>query len=172
MDVRIERLKAERIEEIATAFAKLGWNKPASQYERYLEEQDSGLRVVLVATLEGVFAGYVTVVWETEYEPFRAGRIPEIVDFNVLPHFRRKGIGTMLMAAAEKLIGERSAIAGIGVGMDSDYGAVQILYAKRGYLPDGHGLHYDNRKLKYGDVVSVDDSLCLHFTKKTFREPQ
>ncbi len=163
----IEILAKEQITEIAEAFAKLGWNKPASQYARYFEEQQTGKRLALVAALDGKFAGYLTIVWQSGYPPFKKSGIPEIVDFNVLPSYRRQGIGSELMKAAEILIRKYSPIAGIGVGMDSDYGAAQILYAKRGYLPDGNGLHYDNRKLKHGDVVTVDDSLCLHFTKKS-----
>ena len=161
----IEILAKEQIVEIAEAFAQLGWNKPAAQYIRYFEEQKTGKRIVLVATLNGKFAGYLTVVWQSGYPPFKKSGIPEIVDFNVLPSWRRQGIGSELMRAAEILISTCSPVAGIGVGMDSDYGAAQIFYAKRGYLPDGNGLHSGNRKLKHGDVVTVDDSLCLHFTK-------
>ncbi len=161
----IELLAKEQIVEITDAFAQLGWKKPASQYRRYLEEQRTGKRIVLVAALEGKFAGYLTVVWQSDYPPFKKNGIPEISDFNVLPSYRRQGIGSELIKAAEILIRTCSPLAGIGVGMDSDYGAAHILYTKRGYLPDGNGLHYDNRKLKHGDVVTVDDSLCLHLTK-------
>ena len=166
MNLTIGPLSNEQIAEIAEAFAKLGWNKPDSQYSRYFEEQSTGKRFVLVAALEGKFAGYLTVILQSDYPPFKESGIPEIVDFNVLPQYRRQGIGSELMKSAEIIIRSYSPFAGIGVGMDSDYGAAQILYSKRGYLPDGNGIHYDNRKLKHGDVVTVDDSLCLHFTKK------
>ena len=86
------------------------------------------------------FAGYLNVVWQVEYPPFRESGIPEIQDFNVLPRFRRKGIGSRLMESAERLAAERSHIVGIGVGMTEDYGAAQRLYALRGYVPDGRGL--------------------------------
>jgi hypothetical protein len=36
--MRIELLKKTDIQPIAVAFAKLDWNKPATQYERYLRE--------------------------------------------------------------------------------------------------------------------------------------
>jgi ribosomal protein S18 acetylase RimI-like enzyme len=51
----------------------------------------------------------------------------------VLPRYRRQAIGTKLMDEAERLILERSPIIGIGVGLDSDCGAAQRLYVKRGY---------------------------------------
>jgi ribosomal protein S18 acetylase RimI-like enzyme len=161
----IRNLQAADIQSIAQAFAELGWNKPASQYEHYLSQQDAGQREVLVAFVDGEFAGYVTIVWASEYEPFCNAAIPEIVDFNVLPKFRRRGIGTKLMDEAERRIAHRSPVAGIGVGMTADYGAAQRLYVRRGYLPDGYGLASNNRHLQHGDVVTVDDGLALMFTK-------
>jgi GNAT superfamily N-acetyltransferase len=88
------------------------------------------------------------------------------VDFNVLPHHRRRGIGSRLMDAAERRIAERAPIAGIGVGMDRDYGAAQQLYVKRGYVPDGRGLTSHHRQLAWGETVTVDDGLALYFTKE------
>lgn len=56
-------------------------------------------------------------------------------------------------------------VAGIGVGMTPDYGAAQILYVKRGYIPDGRGLTKDGLPLVYGGQVTIDDSLTLYFLK-------
>jgi ribosomal protein S18 acetylase RimI-like enzyme len=150
---------------IAQAFGAIDWDKPASQYEHYLAQQQSGERAVLVALLDGEFAGYLTIVWTSGYGPFQAAGIPEIVDFNVLPLFRRRKIGSALMDEAERRIGERSAVAGIGVGMTADYGAAQRLYVRRGYLPDGRGLSSHHRQLHYGETATVDDGLVLYFTK-------
>lgn len=166
----IRNLQASDIPPIAQAFAELGWNKPAAQYERYLDEQTAGDRDVMVAFVAGEFAGYVTIVWASTYPPFGEARIPEIVDFNVLPPFRRRGIGTKLMDEAEQRIAQRSPIAGIGVGMTADYGAAQLLYVLRGYVPDGRGLTSNNRHLQFGDVVTVDDGLALMFTKELYKE--
>jgi GNAT superfamily N-acetyltransferase len=164
-DIKIRLLKRSDIQPIAATFARLGWDKPSTNYERYLEEQGAGDWVVLVASVAGVFAGYVTIVWESPYPYFWQGGIPEIVDFNVLPRFQRRGIGTRLMDAAEGRIAACSPVAGIGVGMTADYGAAQILYVKRGYIPDGRGLIKDGQPLTYGEQVTVDDELTLYFTK-------
>jgi ribosomal protein S18 acetylase RimI-like enzyme len=161
----IRPLEPTDITPIAAAFAELGWDKPVSQYEKYLLEQETGQRVVLVAFLNGEFAGYVTVVWRSQYPAFAIQNIPEIVDFNVLPKFRRQGIGAALMDEAESRIAARSAVVGLGVGMTSDYGAAQRMYAKRGYIPDGHGLHSRGQPVQYGQSVPVDDDLVLYFTK-------
>jgi len=69
------------------------------------------------------------------------------------------------MEKAEQIVAQRSAIVGIGVGMDADYGAAQRLYVRRGYVPDGRGLVWNNRFLRHGEQVTVDDSLILHFVK-------
>lgn len=162
----IRLLENNDIPQIAKAFEQLGWNKPESQYERYLMEQSLEIRDVYVALVKGEFAGYLTICWSSHYEPFRKENIPEIVDFNVLPKFRRQGIGTQLMDKAESEIAKVSSIAAIGVGMTPDYGAAQRLYVLRGYVPDGRGLHYRGHHIKYGEEITVDDSMALYFTKE------
>lgn len=59
----IRPLESKDIPEIAAAFQQLGWNKPASQYEHYLAEQEWKVRDVYVAFVEGKFTGYVTISW-------------------------------------------------------------------------------------------------------------
>ena len=166
MNLQIKPLESDQFLHIAAAFQKLGWHKPASQYEKYLQEQNAGTRNVLVTFLGGEFAGCLTVVWKSDYPGFCESGIPEIADFNVLPHLRRKGIGSALMDSAETLISTRSNRVGIGVGMNSDYGSAQQMYVKRDYIPDGMDLSYDNRTLTYGDIVIFDDGLILHLTKQ------
>jgi len=162
--LEIRPLRVEDPPVIAAAFDEIGWNKPESQYRRYLDDQEAGTRDVLVATVDGAFAGYVTVRWVSPYEPFDG--IPEIQDFNVLPKFRRRGIGSALMDAAETLVSERSAVVGIGVGLYPDYGQAQRMYVRRGYLPDGRGLIYDGRQVPPMETIRNDDSATLMFTKQ------
>ena len=166
LNVLIRMLEQSDIQQIARAFDTIGWDKPASQYERYYREQVDKARDVYIAFLDGVFAGYLTLCWTSTYGPFREEDIPEIVDFNVLPQYRRQGVGTQLMDKAESEIAKVSKIAGIGVGMDPDYGAAQRLYVLRGYVPDGRGLHYRGHYPAYGEKITVDDSLAIYLTKK------
>lgn len=162
----IRLLDARDIPQIAKAFKELGWNKPASQYERYFMEQALKARVVYVAFLNEEFAGYLTVCWKSTYGPFREKNIPEIVDFNVLPKFRRMGIGTRLLDKAENEIAKVGSVAGIGVGMATDYGAAQRLYVLRGYVPDGLGLHWRDHHVYQHEEIIVDDDLALYLTKE------
>lgn len=164
-DLSIQPLQLSDPGLISSAFTAIGWKKPAEQYIRYLEQQEAGARNVLVGRLNGEFAGYATIRWMPDYPPFALDRIPAIEDLNVLPVYRRRGVATALLDQAEELIGERSSVAGIGVGMDPDYGPAQRLYVLRGYVPDGRGLSYRNRFVAYGDRVRVDDGLVLHLVK-------
>lgn len=151
---------------ISTAFERQGWSKPESLYKSYLELQGTGQRDILIAESEGNFAGYLTIKWESDYPLFRQKGIPEVNDFNVLYKFQRKGIGTRLMDEAENRIKQRSALAGIGFGITKDYGAAQILYIKRGYIPDGNGMMRNHQPLKYGEEVRVDDDLVIYLIKE------
>jgi len=151
---------------ISTAFQTLGWNKPSSQYERYLAEQDCDERIVVVASSGGRFVGYVTMVWRSDYEPLQSEGIPEIQDLNVLPEFRRNGIGSLLLDEVEGIASTRAKSVGIGVGLHPGYNAAQRLYVKRGYVPDGFGVTYRDEFIQEGAVVVADDDLVLHLRKK------
>lgn len=163
--ISIACLTHSEISEIAAAFALLGWNKPASQYQTYLDEQNAGARLVLVARFDGEFCGYVTLLNHSHHGEFAEIGIPEVADFNVLPQFRNRGIGTTLMDAIEAEAGKIAPSVGIAVGMTADYGAAQRMYVKRGYIPTGAGLFADGKAPSYGEQVTVDDGLLLTFTK-------
>jgi GNAT superfamily N-acetyltransferase len=164
--ILLEPLKKSDVQTISAAFQSHGWDKPSSQYERYLTEQDQGLRVVIVAWSADEFAGYITLVWHPAYEPLRNEGIPEIQDLNVLPKFRRKGIGSLLLDEAERIASIRGTFVGIGVGLHPGYNSAQRLYVIRGYVPDGRGVTYRNEFIREGAVVVLDDDLVLHFIKK------
>jgi GNAT superfamily N-acetyltransferase len=157
---------AEDIEIISSEFKLQGWNKSVEMYRKYLVDQENNERIVLVAEIDGKFGGYLTIIWKSAYFSFLENNISEIVDFNVLIKYRKIGIGSVLLEKAEEIIKEKSNIVGIGVGLFSDYGAAQRLYAKRGYIPDGNGIYKNNNKLKYGDIVKIDDDVVLYFTKE------
>jgi len=101
---------------IAAAFASIGSVKPEAQYRLYLEQEVSGSRTSLVATVNGKFAGYVTINWRPSYPAFAELGIPEIQDLNVLPAFRRRGIASRLLDVAEAQVARAHSVVGIGVG--------------------------------------------------------
>ncbi len=154
------------LDEIVLAFKQIGWHKPKSIYETYLEEQLSGVRSILVVRSKGKFCGYVTIKWVSDYLSFAKNNIPEIADLNVLPEYRKQGIGTMLIQACEQAAKEQGRVViGLGVGLTADYGSAQRLYIYLGYVPDGKGIHYKCQAIKYSELVHVDDDLILYLTK-------
>lgn len=160
-NLKIREIEKPDCQIISESFKKQGWNKPLSQYQKYLAYQNTRERDVLIAEWNQAFAGYLTIKWKSDYKPFQKQRIPEIVDFNVLKKFQRLGIGTSLMNEAEKRIKRVSEYAGIGFGVYKDYGAAQILYINRGYKPDGNGLVKNSLSIKYGEMITIDDSIVL-----------
>jgi GNAT superfamily N-acetyltransferase len=164
--LRLRPIHAADCQAIPYAFSQQGWKKTQGLYESYLRDQEDGTRDVIIAQVDSEFAGYLTINWQANYQPFRERQIPEIVDFNVLKKYQRRGIGTALMDEAERRIKRVSSVAGIGVGVYKDYGPAQILYFHRGYQPDGNGLTLDSQPVLYGAEITVDDALVLALTKE------
>jgi GNAT superfamily N-acetyltransferase len=152
-------------ETISAAFTAIGWDKPPTLFQRYLAEQEEGRRLAFSAEWDGEFAGYVTLVWVSDYGPFAERQIPEIADFNVLPLYRRQGIGNALLDRAESAASARSRVVGLGVGLTSDYGAAQRIYVRRGYLPDGRGIMYRNQPVEPWATIRIDDDAALMLTR-------
>jgi len=166
MNIATRNLLPADAEVISAAFAAIGWQKPVDQYVRYEREQAAGSRWVHVATMDGRFAGYVTVAVRSGYAPFSEAGIPEIQDLNVLPIFRGQGIGSRLLDECEGWIADRSRIAGIGVGLHPGYSAAHRLYVARGYIPDGRGVTSHGKYVREGESVAFDDELVLWMTKQ------
>ena len=166
----IKALELSDIPFLVDAFQKANWQKPASLFEKYYQEQQQTERVVWLAYFQDQIAGYVTLKWASLYEPFAHKKIPEIMDLNVLPSFRRFGIGSTLLTVAEKKAASQHSDVGLGVGLyggqDGGYGHAQRLYIKRGYIPDGLGVSYDYKPIAPGKMVCLDDDLILWFIKK------
>ena len=166
MNITLREIRNTDCHIISDAFQVQGWDKPVSQYKRYVGYQERGERDIIIAEWDGAFAGYLTIDWNSGYKPFQERKIPEIVDFNVLKKYQRLGIGTRLMDEAERRIKKVSESAGIGFGVTQDYGAAQVLYVNRNYIPDGNGLMENCESLNYGDVVTIDDDLAFYLIKK------
>jgi GNAT superfamily N-acetyltransferase len=169
LTLKIRTLSAADILMIVEAFNTLGWNKPTSLFEKYLTEATLGERCIWTAYLKDQFPGYITLKWNSLYEPFQEQKIPEIMDLNVLPQFRQCGIGSMLLNTAEQEARKKSDTVGLGVGLyagaDGGYGAAQRLYMKRGYIPNGLGVSYNYQPTVPGATYPLDDDFILWLTK-------
>jgi GNAT superfamily N-acetyltransferase len=148
------------------SYTKIGWSKPAGYFAACCQLQAEGKLVLLVAEGAGTYLGHCKVVWQPDYLYFRENNIPEIQDLNVLAEFRRQGVASRLVDEAERLIGQRSAWVGIRFGLYRDYGPAQRMYIRRGYVPDGQGIAYNDAYVEPGRSYPVDDELTLGLVKR------
>ena len=161
----IRKMIESDIQYLSQGFINQGWPSREEILTRYLKEQESGEREVLVAEVEGAVAGYITILPCAKQGPF-AGMAPELSDFNVFEAFQNQGIGNLLMEEAEKRVKLISNKVTLGVGLHLGYGPAQRLYIKRGYIPDGSGVWYRNQPLEMNATIQNNDDLVLYLSKK------
>ncbi len=164
--MNISRLTNHLVRICEAQFSQVGYSKPPGYFVGSLAKQDAGDLEFFVAHSGDVYLGHVRLLWHPDYLHFREAGIPEISDLNVLPAHRRRGIGTALIEHCERCAAETAAtMIGIGVGLYPGYNNAQRLYTRLGYVLDGHGVHYKNRPVQYGERPPFDDSLVICFTK-------
>lgn len=142
-----------------------GWHERIEKYLDRLKDQREGRAVALAALWQGQAAGYINVYPNARDGAFGGQGLPEIVDFCVLEKFQRRGIGSRLMDAAERIAGQYAGRVYLGVGLHSGYGTAQRMYVKRGYIPDGSGVWYGGRVCGQYEACSNDDDLVLYMSK-------
>ena len=162
----IRNLEYDDAQLIADAEIAQGWDASPEKYLQRLEDQKAGKSISLVAEYSGKPVGYINIYPNSSWGAFGKKGYPEIVDFGVLEKFRNHGIGTALMDIAEKIAAEYADIAYLGVGLHSGYGSAQRMYVKRGYIPDGSGVWYQDEICKPHGECRNDDDLVLYFSKK------
>lgn len=163
--IEVRQMTGSDLELVYQVFTKHNIGKPRDYILRCWEQNETGERITLLGFYEGEFAGSLHLLAVSHYPYFVENDIPEINDFNVIPPFRKLGIGNALMEAIEKIAFEKYDLVGIGVGLYQSYGSAQRLYSKRGYIPDGRGVMYQQQPVLPGSMVCVDDDLNLYFTK-------
>ena len=163
----IRKMQESDIQELSRGFISQGWPSREEILTRYFKEQESGEREVLVAEVEGVLAGYITILPCAKQGPF-AEIYPELSDFNVFGPFQNQGIGNLLLEEAEKQVRLISDKVTLGVGLHSGYGPAQRLYIKRGYIPDGTGVWYQNHQPAMNAVCEDIGELVLYLSKNLF----
>ena len=160
----IRKMQESDIQELSRGFISQGWPSREEILTRYFKEQESGEREVLVAEVEGALAGYITILSCAKQGPF-AEIYPELSDFNVFEPFQNQGIGNLLLEEAEKQVRLISDKVTLGVGLHSGYGPAQRLYIKRGYIPDGTGVWYQNHQPAMNAVCEDIGELVLYLSK-------
>ncbi|MBW7473175.1 GNAT family N-acetyltransferase [Paenibacillus oenotherae] len=135
-------------------------------YEGCFNENSSGARLTLLAYWNMTIAGCAHVMFDTDYPFFQSNHIPEINDLLVFPEYRKQGIANELLEQLENHVARSHQRVGIGVGLNKDYGAAQRIYCRRGYIPDGHGVIYQNEEVNAGATVTVSDELIFYMVKE------
>ena len=161
----IRPMKESDCEKFTEGFKEQGWDKPLEQFIYYYNKQESGERKVFVAEINGEVAGYTTLVPEASHGPFADKNIPEIVDFNVLIKYQKRGIGSKIFDVVENMVKETSDIISLGVGLHYGYGSAQRMYVKRGYIPDGSGVWFNSKQLEQYLPCENNDALILYLSK-------
>lgn len=160
----IRKMQESDINDLSQGFISQGWPSREEILTRYFKEQESGEREVLVAEVGGALASYVTILPCAKQGPF-AEIYPELSDFNVFEPFQNQGIGNLLMEEAENRVKLISDKVTLGVGLHSGYGPAQRLYIKRGYIPDGSGVWYQNHRPAMDATCEDIGDLVLYLSK-------
>lgn len=163
----IRKMQESDIKDLSRGFISQGWSGREEILARYFLEQECGEREVLVAEVEGALAGYITILPCAKQGPF-AEIYPELSDFNVFEPFQNQGIGNLLLEEAEKRVRLISDKVTLGVGLHSGYGPAQRLYIKRGYIPDGTGVWYQNHQPAMNAMCEDIGDLVLYLSKNLF----
>ncbi|HKD78785.1 MAG TPA: GNAT family N-acetyltransferase [Candidatus Angelobacter sp.] len=140
----------------------VAWNGGFQKWNSRLAEHLDGRRFALLAVEQtgSRCLGYGSLLWSSQYGPFREAGIPEIQDLVTSESWRNRGIATGLVAALEARARTRGCKQiGLGVGLYADYGPAQRLYTKLGYKLDGRGATYKCVPLPGGATVRLDDDL-------------
>ncbi|MBR0464093.1 MAG: GNAT family N-acetyltransferase [Clostridia bacterium] len=165
-DVIIRPINAEDEKRINAALSGMGWSERPGLYLSYAAQEARGEIRTFVAERDDEVLGYVTLQLNPTTGPFAGRGWPEIKDFNVIDRYRRQGIGSRLMDAAEDAARELSDVVTIAVGLNRDYGPAQRLYVKRGYVPDGSGAWYGEQPAKPYQSYCNDDDLMIYLSKE------
>jgi len=165
VNVDARHLERADKEALVASFEGTPWRREDAFFDQLLAEHQLGAREVWIGTIDGEPVGFGSLLWTSKYPPFRDEGVAEISDLNVAPQFRRNGVASRIIAAAEDSASKRGVRVGIGVGLHSGYGAAQRLYVRLGYVPDGRGVSYQDLFPEEGEGVRNDDDLVLHFYK-------
>jgi hypothetical protein len=131
--------------------------------DAHFVDHTNGASTTILGYEAGRLAGIVTIRWHSRYPPFRERGIPLIQYIEI--RYEDRGRDGQMLERAEQEIAWRSPLAGLCVGIFKEYGPAQRLYARRGFVPDGHGVCRAHTPLRHGEQVVVDHDLLLWLVK-------
>lgn len=120
----------------------------------------------LLALRNNEIAGYVFLYYKCRWGGLANCNLPCVIDLIVFEKYRKKGIATALMDIAEKIAKKHSHKVYLDVCLNSNYGPAQRLYIKRGYVPDGKGVYYEEKVCETNAACKNNDELTLCLVKE------
>lgn len=131
-----------------------------------LDNQNKQECSALLALYNGEIAGYVFLYYKCRWGGLANCNLPCIIDLIVFEKYRNNRIATALMDMAERIAKKHNNRIYLDVCLNSEYGPAQRLYAKRGYVPDGKGVYYQEKVCETNAVCKNDDELTLCLVKE------
>ncbi len=128
------------LEEIRLLEARMPRQMPGVHRERW-ESQEQGTAVYLIAWQDDAPVGHLVIHWAGSVdEPVASASsgCPNLSDIAVHPDWPSRGIGSQLMAAAERLVAQRG-YQRVGLSVALDNVRARSLYERRGYGEAGLG---------------------------------
>ena len=120
----------------------------------------------LLALYNGEIAGYVFLYYKCRWGGLANCDLPCVIDLIVFEKYRKNRIATALMDTAEIIAKNYSNKVYLDVCLNSEYGPAQRLYIKRGYVPDGKGVYYEEKVCETNAICKNDDELTLCLVKE------
>lgn len=128
--------------EIPLLDAHLDARRLAGRHAERYEQQRRGALTYLIAWRDGLPVGHAMARWTGAMDEFVSSRIADcahIEDLFVTPALRSGGVGSRILAHAERLaLGRGFARIGLAVGIDNP--RARSLYERRGYADAGFGI--------------------------------
>jgi GNAT superfamily N-acetyltransferase len=152
------------IDVIYNEYEACNWHPNRDIYQSYFDKQEEETLHVIAAEYENNLAGYTTLHPMAKDGPFIG--YPVIVDFRVFIKYRNKGIGNKILDVAEEIASALSDKVSLSVGLHYGYGAAHRIYIKRGYMPDGSGVWFNDSQLEQYADCKNDDNLVLFLSKE------
>ncbi|MDP9357363.1 MAG: GNAT family N-acetyltransferase [Chloroflexota bacterium] len=155
------------LEDIPVLEAGMPRRMPGTHLHRW-KSQEQGTAVYLIAWEDGLPVGFLVVRWGGSVdEPVAAALpgCPSLEDIAVHPNRQSRGIGSRLMAAAERLTAARG-YDRIGLGVALSNVRARALYERRGYRDVGLGPY--SIRWPYLDEQGRErweEEICVYLTK-------
>ena len=133
---------------------------------KQLDNQKKQECSALLALYNSEIAGYVFLYYKCRWGGLANSGLPCVIDLIVFEKYRKNGIATALMDIAEDIAKKHNNKVYLDVCLNSEYGPAQRLYVKRGYVPDGKGVYYEEKVCETNAICKNDDELTLCLVKE------